>query len=52
MTVQFHSSSVPYDFHGIEPEHHAALVGADSIGSHFHQHIKGKFKHSRPIDYD
>lgn len=23
------------------------LVGADSVGSHYHAHVKGKFKHSK-----
>lgn len=30
-----------YEYDGITPEHHAAMLGADSIGSHFHRHIRG-----------
>ena len=30
-----------YEYDGIMPDAHAALVGADSIGAHFHRHIVG-----------
>lgn len=29
-----------YEYSGVAPEDHAALIGADSIGAHFHQLIR------------
>jgi hypothetical protein len=37
--VQFKSGGT-YHYHDVSPEEHRALVSADSIGSHFHQHIR------------
>ena len=34
-----------YLYEDVTPEQHAALVGADSIGKHFAQNVRGKFKH-------
>lgn len=44
MHVKFKGSGT-YVFEDVSPEAHASLVGADSIGRHFHANVKGKFKH-------
>lgn len=36
-----------YHFAGVSAEKHAALMAADSIGSHFAKHIKGKHEHTK-----
>ena len=41
--VQF-SSGATYHYAGVSAEDHAALMGADSIGSHFAKNIRGKFE--------
>ena len=33
-----------YKFLGVLPKHHADLMAAKSVGSHFHAHIKGKYQ--------
>lgn len=40
--VQFKNGGT-YAYHGVSAEEHDALVDADSVGSHFHQHIKAKY---------
>lgn len=35
-----------YAYDEVTAQQHADLVGAKSIGKHFGQHIRGKFKHS------
>ena len=32
-----------YEYEGVDPEQHRALVEATSVGSHFSRHIKGRF---------
>lgn len=32
-----------YEAKGVPAEHHAGLLAADSPGSYFHKHLKGKF---------
>jgi hypothetical protein len=39
LRVEFHKSGT-YNFHGIEPEKHAALMASDSKGTHFQRHIR------------
>lgn len=34
-----------YVYEGVTPEQHADLVGAGSIGKHFAQNVRGRFKH-------
>lgn len=34
-----------YAYDDVTADQHAALVGAESVGKHFGQHIRGKFKH-------
>ena len=36
-------------YHGISADQHAALINADSIGSHLHKHIKSAAKSVRNI---
>lgn len=42
MDVQFQSGHT-YSHYDVSPEAHEAFVGAGSIGSHYHQHFKGRF---------
>lgn len=44
--VQFKDGPT-WKYDGVTPEQHAALIGADSIGSHFHKNIKGAFNSSK-----
>ena len=32
-----------YRYYGVLAEHHAALLKAESVGKHFHAHIKGRY---------
>lgn len=45
MQVEFHAKGDKhrsvYEYDNIEPHHHEALVGAESIGTHFGKHIRG-----------
>ncbi len=43
LTIEFKNGGI-YDYEGVTPEQHKALVNADSVGSHFHHHIKSKFE--------
>ena len=43
MTVRFKSGAT-YTYHGVGADHYAALIGAKSIGTHFSQHIRNRFK--------
>lgn len=43
MHVKFHTGAT-HVYSDVTPEKHAAFVGADSIGSHFHQHIRSRHK--------
>ena len=42
LPVRFKSSPKHVYSYDATDEEHAALIGADSIGSHFHKHIKGR----------
>lgn len=45
MSIQFKSGAKPvYDYADVEPEDHARLMTAESIGSHLHHHIKPKYR--------
>jgi hypothetical protein len=39
MEIEFKGGST-YRYGNVEPHDHANLIGADSVGSHFHKHIK------------
>ncbi len=43
MVMRFNNGT-EYECININAEQHSAFVGADSVGSHFHAHIKGKFE--------
>jgi hypothetical protein len=42
MHVEFRDGRV-YEYSGVPPEAHQALVNAPSVGRHFHAHIKSRF---------
>ena len=42
MRLQF-ASGATHDYDGVTPEQHQALIGADSIGSHFQSHVRNRF---------
>ena len=46
MSVEFSDGSV-YHYHDVEKDVYNSLIGAKSVGSHFHQAIRGKYKHSK-----
>lgn len=43
-----------YRYQGVSPTHHEDLIGAKSVGSHFYNHIAGKFSGAKyqPDDED
>jgi hypothetical protein len=43
MTVKFTNGGT-YRYEGVTAAQHAQLMRADSIGTHFHKHVRGKFK--------
>ena len=49
MAVRFNSGGL-YHYHGVTGEAFAALRSAKSIGSHLHQHIKGKFDFKKIVE--
>lgn len=46
LAVEFKDGSV-YHYHDVPKDAHQALVGAKSVGSHFHSNIKNKYSHSK-----
>lgn len=44
LEVEFHSGKV-YRYSGVAREHFDALIGAESIGKHFGEHVRGKYEH-------
>lgn len=46
LRVAFLNGNV-YQYHDVDAEKHAALMGADSVGSHLNAHIKGAHKFSK-----
>jgi hypothetical protein len=42
MHVQFKSGKI-YEYAGVTPEQHQALIDADSVGSHFAKHIRPNY---------
>ena len=51
--VQFKNGG-RYRYQGVSPAHHEDLIGAKSVGSHFYNHIAGKFSGAKyqPDDED
>lgn len=43
MTVKFTNGGT-YRYEGVTAAQHAHMMTAESIGTHFHKHIRGKFK--------
>jgi KTSC domain-containing protein len=46
--VEFSSGDI-YEYSGVSPAEHAALISSGSIGTHFHAHLRGK-KPGRKIE--
>ncbi len=44
--VQFHTGAV-YEFRGVDENAHAELMGAPSVGSHFNNHVLGKYESTK-----
>lgn len=44
--VRFHSGA-QFVYHNVPPHAHADLLSAQSIGSHFHSNVRGKFQATR-----
>jgi hypothetical protein len=49
LEVEFHNGGV-YQYYGVRPEHHAALMAAPSKGKHLHQHFRGKYETRLIVD--
>lgn len=48
LTVRFKSGQA-HAYDGVSPEHHAALMRAESVGKHFHAHIRSAFASRRVV---
>jgi hypothetical protein len=46
LRIKFQSGHIG-DYAGVSAEKHAALLAADSIGKHFHEHIRNAHAHTR-----
>jgi hypothetical protein len=46
--VEFKDSHTPYIWHGVPAQTYSSMLAADSPGSFFHSHIRGKFRMSKP----
>ena len=46
LEIEFKGGGV-YSYEGVSAEKASALLAADSIGSHFHKHIRGAHSHSK-----
>lgn len=46
LTVQFHDNRL-YHHDGVRPEDFKKFDSAESVGKHYHQHIRGKFPSTR-----
>jgi hypothetical protein len=46
MQVEF-SNGARYTYHGVESHQHRALMHAESIGTYFHKHIRGRHRHEK-----
>lgn len=36
-----------YRYKAVPAEAHAALIGAESVGKHFHAHVRGQYEHEK-----
>ena len=50
LEVEFRNGTV-FEFRGVRPEHHRALMDAPSVGKHFQNHVRGRDQ-SRRLDGD
>jgi hypothetical protein len=46
LVVQFKSGAT-HAYEGVSAEDHAALIGAESVGKHFHANIRNRFESSK-----
>lgn len=46
LAIEFKDGAV-YHYHDCEKDVHEALIGAKSVGSHFHANIKGNYKYTK-----
>jgi hypothetical protein len=46
LEVEFHDGGI-YQYAGVPANEYAALVSSQSVGSHFHKHIKDNYKSTR-----
>lgn len=44
LTVRFHNGGTTYDYDGVTPEEFSTMMTAPSVGKHFGQHIRPKYK--------
>lgn len=49
MEVEFHNGKI-YRYPDFPAEAHAQFVGAESVGRHFNQEIRGKYSHTVVLD--
>jgi hypothetical protein len=47
--IQFQGGRL-YIYSGVSVEMHQQLMAAESVGKHYHAHIKNKFPHKQPIE--
>jgi frataxin-like iron-binding protein CyaY len=46
MHVEFTNGGL-YEYAGVEPAQHQALISAPSVGKHFGTHVRGQFQHRK-----
>lgn len=46
LAIEYHSGDT-YHYEGVSPEQYQAFAKAESVGKHFHAHIKGKHKYQK-----
>lgn len=46
LEVEFHDGGI-YQYDGVPASDYSALVSSQSVGSHFHEHIKARYKSKR-----
>lgn len=46
MSIRFKGGNT-YHYTDVEKDAHQALVGAASVGGHFHEHVKNKYKFTK-----
>lgn len=44
LTVKFHNGGVTYDYDGVTADEFQTMMTAPSVGKHFGQHIRPKYK--------